>query len=644
MKNILLVQVVDEYGLNKFLPLAIAYQWLYAAQDPQVQAQWRVADVLIEKLPIDPYLDSITEEIHMVALSCYVWNYTYNSELAKRIRVRWPRALIVIGGPEVNKHDPDLIRQRPWFDVAVLGENEPILQKLLNGISIQDITSEPGVVTRFTKTITQPTRTKDLTNIPSPILSGFYDDIMSRYSNKGIQVPYWQVTWETMRGCPYHCAFCDIGDDYWNKTIWFDMDRIYPEIDWMGKNKIEYLSVCDSNWGIHPRDIDITRYIIETKLRTGYPRILDVTWAKNNPDRVRQIIEMDRDAGTELLRGLNMSLQSMDPYTLKVNSRFNLVDHVLDETLRWYQRNDIPTFSEVIWPLPGETLDSFARGLQHTIDLGQKSFIVIHPLVCTNNSPLGQKEFRAQHGIQTQIVPVDTFWMKIPDHDNYIVETEEAVIGTCTADYEDFLRGNMIGHWLGVLYYYGWAHYAMHWMRQTRQIKEIDFVKQWIRYCENNPQTLIGREHSETLLAYRSVFENGGHWGRVLPAPLDDLYWEYKSGTASMLQQHSGELAQCLAGFLKEEFAMQDPDLVRLNLDMCVNQDRCYPFRATYRKDLVTSCLGLDTDSVEIDHRDKELVSGTLDAKQFAARVYHHRRKMRHWRCDVRAVVDGKTQ
>lgn len=638
------MQVVDDYGLNKFLPLAIGYQWLFAAQDPQVSQHWRVLDVLIEKLPIKSYVDSLEQAPDVVAMSCYVWNWTYNNELAKQIRQRFPKALIVIGGPEVNKHDPDLIRNRPWFDVAVLGENEPILQKLLLGMSVQEITQQPGVVTCLTKDVIQPTRTRELQAIPSPILSGFYDDIMRRYRDRGVEVPYWQVTWETMRGCPYHCAFCDIGDDYWNKTIWFDLDRIYPEIDWMGENRIEYLSVCDSNWGIHPRDVEITQYIIDTKLRTGYPRILDVTWAKNNPDRVRQIIEMDRDAGTGLLRGLNVSLQSMDPNTLKINSRFNLVDQVLDETLKWYRQNDIPTFSEVIWPLPGETLDSFAKGLQRTIDLGQKDFIVIHPLVCTNNSPLGQRDFRSDQGIITKVVPVDTFWMKIPDSPDYVIETEEAVIATNSASYEDFLQGNMIGHWVGVLYYYGWAHYVMRWMRQRFGIKEMDFIRSWIAYCEQHPDSLVGQEHADTITAYRSVFEHDGNWGRVLPEPFDDLYWEYKSGTAAVFQQHISELSGCINDFLQQTYGVIDPELVEFSMTMCVDQAKCYPLRVAFRSELVSTLLNIDSDEIEIWHRDQDLVSGQLDEKQFAARVYHHRRKMRHWRCDVRPAADGKTQ
>lgn len=636
MKNILLVQAVDDYGLNKFLPLAIAYQWLYAALDPTVLNTWRVADVLIEKLPIDHYVDSLTDDIHMVAMSSYVWNFNYNNQLAKALRQRFPECVIVIGGPEVNKHDPDLIRNRPWFDVAVLGENEPVLRALLLGSSVEQVSALAGAVTRFTREIQQPTRTKDLEVIPSPILAGFYNDIMRKYSNRGQHVEYWQVTWETMRGCPYHCAFCDIGDDYWNKTIWFDLDRIYREIDWMGQHKIEYLSVCDSNWGIHPRDIDITRHIIATKLRTGYPRILDVTWAKNNPDRVRKIIELDQQAGTELLRGLNLSLQSMDQSTLKINARFNLVDKVLDETLQWYRDNRVPTFSEIIWPLPGETVESFTQGLQKVMDLGQRDFVVVHPLVSTNNSPLGQAAFRQSQGIKTARVPVDTFWMKKPDNTTYIVEYEDAVIATSTADYDDYLQGNMIAHWLGVLYYYGWAHHVMKYLRLANGTKETEVVTKFIDFCQHYPDSMIGQEHQLTVAAYRAVFEQQEHWGRLLDSPFEDIYWEYKSGTCIVFQQQRALLVGCLEDFLFWAFGIKDSDLVRLNLDMCVDFYNFDAFFGNYRSELTQLLFGIDSETVEIHHEDRELHPDVSDIKRFCARVYHHRRKMKHWCCDIR--------
>jgi radical SAM superfamily enzyme YgiQ (UPF0313 family) len=634
-KNLMLVQVVDNYGENKFLPLAIAYQWLYAIKNPTVELTWNLVDVVIEKVDIVEFVKSIDQDLDLVALSSYVWNWNFNNELAKEIKKRWPQCVIVVGGPEVNKRDPDLIRNHPWLDVAILGENETAFQQLLLDLDIQNITNVPGVITQYTQTIVQPERTKNITEIPSPILSGFYDTILDNYKKKNTPVKYWQVTWETMRGCPYHCSFCDIGDEYWNKTIWFDLDRIYKEIDWMGENKIEYLSVCDSNWGIHPRDIEITKYIIDTKKRTGYPKILDVTWAKNNPDRVRKIIQLDYEANSNLLRGLNFSMQSLDPATLKINSRFNLQDNTLYESLKWYKEKNIPTFTELIWPLPGETLSSFGRGLQTLIDFGQKDFLVIHPLVATGNSPMGQPEFRKDQKITTSVVPVDTFWLAISDPETYIVETEEVVTSTDSAPYADYLEGNMLGHWLVVMYYYGWSNMIMQYLKESKGIKEVKFIQDLIQYFSTRPHTLIGQEHQATLNSYKSVIEDFNFWGRKLEAPYDDVFWEYKSATSIVFYHNKDLLQNCLVEFLSDVYQVQEPDLVRLNFDICVNHQTQYPTEHTYDQRITKMLLGIDSGRVVFDHRDQNLISGNIGLREFLTTVYHYKRKMRYWRCEA---------
>lgn len=635
MHNLYLVQVVDAYGPNKFLPLAISYQWLFSKQDPVIDQTWAVRDVLIEKLPVSSYLDTWIHDPHVVAMSSYVWNWNYNNHLAKEIKKRWPDCIIVVGGPEVNKRDPNLIRDRPWLDVAILGENETAFAELLRGIDPESLTQLPGVITRFTQNIQQPARTDEINDVPSPILSGFYDWIMDRYHERYGVPDYWQVTWETMRGCPYHCSFCDIGDDYWNKTKWFDLDRIYREIDWMADRRIEYLGVCDSNWGIHPRDLDITRYIVETKLRTGYPRILDVTWAKNNPDRVKQIVQIDHEAGTGLIRGLNFSLQSLDSTTLVTNSRFNLRDSVLQDSLVYFAEQHIPTFTELIWPLPGESVTSLKRGLQNLIDLGQKDFLSIHPLVVTNNSPMGQPDFREKNALQTRRVPVDTFWMKVPEQD-YVVEQVDAVIATNTVDYQGMLAGNMLGHWLIVLYYYGWAHHAIKYVRASLDIKELDFVSEWIQYFGQQTNSLIGQEHHATVSAYRRVFEQGSFWGRQVDHPMDDIYWEYKSATAVVLHRNRQEFAICLGDFLRDTYGLVDQDLVRLNLDLCVDPSRQYPFVQTYNTELTQTLFGYDSGTLEIDHPQIRSLQG--DHKLFAQTAYHFRRKQRYWLCQTKSV------
>lgn len=625
MRNLYLVQVVDSYGPNRFLPLAISYQWLNAQQRPEVAAQWRCSGVLLNKQPISVWVDKI-ECPDMLAMSCYVWNWEYNCRLARLVKQRWPHCVICVGGPQVPKQSADWMSQHPYFDVAVLGENEAAFAEILANPDPANWRLIPGVVTAGQTQIVQPTRTRQLDVLPSPILTGFYDTVMQDYDAD----TQWQVTWESMRGCPYHCAFCDIGDGYWNKAYWFDMDRIRREIEWMGDRRIEYVSVCDSNWGISERDKIITQWVIDTKQRTGYPRVWDVTWAKNNRERVADIAMMDQRAGTRLFKGITFSVQSMDSTTLDNVDRFNLSDHDLETGMRFFREHDVATYTELIWPMPGETLDSFGNGLQRIIDMGQRDFLMVHPLVLTPNAPMGQQLYRRLHGLESRTVPLDTFWLRVPD-DEYVFEMVEAVTATRGVTFDEMIDGHMLSFWLIVLYYYGWAHIIMDWLHLQTGQRHLDIVQDFMSWTENNPDSLFGSEHRATSASMQSVFDSGTPWGRSMIVANE--YWEYKSATSVVFHHNRQEVRDCLEAWLLTLDVPPVNSVVDINMAMCHDWRRPYPMTIAVDPAVAQHTVGIATDLLMFDHWDHSIVHD----EEFVRVAYHYQRKNRYWRCQVKS-------
>jgi len=473
MKNVYLIQVVDNYGPNKFLPLAISYHWLDAISDEYVAQTYSLKEVLIEKENIDSFVSRI-EKPDVLVMSCYIWNWNYNCALAKRVKELWPNCFIVVGGPQISTTDPFLLKKHPYFDIGVLGENEGALTVILKNLETRNFKELSGISLPG-KIISGVTRTKDLDSLPSPILSGFYDQIIDQYETRNQQKFLWQVTIETMRGCPYHCTFCDIGDSYWNKVQMFDLERIYKEIDWISERQIEYVSVCDSNWGMFDRDLDITKYVIEKKLKTGYPKVWDIDWAKNNSERIKSMALLDKNAGTNLFKGITFALQSLNDNTLAAIDRFNLSENTIRDAMDFYKKNDIKTYSELIWPLPEETITSFTDGLQKLIDMGQEHFLMVHPLSLTPNAPMSNSDYLEKHKLSQKKVPLDTFWLTVDDESSYIVETMGTVDSTRVLNTQEVLDGYMIAHWTIVMYYYGWGHYIMKYLKK-QGIKETKFI------------------------------------------------------------------------------------------------------------------------------------------------------------------------
>ena len=620
MNNLYLIQVVDSYGPNKFLPLAIAYQWLAAKNDT-----WIVKDTLIEKLNVKKYVRAM-QDPKLVAMSCYVWNWNYNCALAKEIKRQWPKCLIVIGGPQVSKTDFLLLKKHPYFDIAVLGENEDAFKIVLEQYDSRNFENIPGTMLPG-KIIPGVKRTQDLNALPSPILSGFYDSLIDKYQQDG-STYMWQVTYETMRGCPYHCAFCDIGEDYWNKTFQFDIERIYKEIDWMAERKIEYVAVCDSNWGLFERDYDITKYVIKKKLETGYPKFWDVTWAKSNHDRVRRIAELDKQAGTKLFKGVTFAVQSLNKETLNSVERFNLSESVIKTSMNYFKAKDISTYSELIWPMPGETTATLTQGMQRLIDLGQEDFVMVHPLVLTPNAPMGQPDYIKQHKLQCKEVPLDTFWLKVEDPDDYIVETVFAVYGTDHATQKETVDGHMFAHWLIVMYYYGWAHFVMKYLKNKLAVSETEFITDLINYIKLKKQGILYSEHVETERALNDVFDNAGFWGRLI----DGVYWEYKSATCVNFHFNRESLKTELAEFIGYQYNIHNTDLIDLNSDMCFDWRTQYPIRKQVSSEVTSLCFGIDVTNIDIYHENNSIKSDT----DFVKTVYHYQRKNRYWKCAVK--------
>jgi len=86
----------------------------------------------------------------------------------------------------------------------------------------------------------------------------------------------WLILWETNRGCPFQCTFCDWGSAIAAKVSQFDLERLLKEVDWFADKKIEFIFTCDANYGMLARDYDITKYVADTKQRLGYPKALSV--------------------------------------------------------------------------------------------------------------------------------------------------------------------------------------------------------------------------------------------------------------------------------------------------------------------------------------------------------------------------------
>ena len=65
----------------------------------------------------------------------------------------------------------------------------------------------------------------------------------------------------------------------------FEQERLEFELKWMAEKKIQYVFVCDANFGIQKRDVEIAESVAKIKSETGFPQGFSVQNTKNATER-----------------------------------------------------------------------------------------------------------------------------------------------------------------------------------------------------------------------------------------------------------------------------------------------------------------------------------------------------------------------
>ena len=397
-----LVQINNSFSGQEYLPLTAGSLQVY------VQKYFSNPSILEFQLPIfkrisvEDAVESLSNT-NIVFFSIYIWNYRISLAIAKSLRIKYPHIITVFGGPQVPDEAEDFLYKYPFIDIAVHGEGERVALSLLEEESNGNLTN--GIMTNIPsisyltenksfKNNTKLPRLKDLSEYPSPFIEGVFDPLIK--NNKDIT---WMALWETNRGCPFSCSFCDWGSATLSKIYKFDMDRIYKELEWFADNEIEYVYCCDANFGILKRDIDIIKKTIEIRNKTGFPKRMSVFNTKNATERAYIVQKLLSDSG--LHKGGDIAFQSLDHNTLDNIKRSNISISSFFDLQKRYSQDGVQTYSELIMGLPGETYDTFVEGYTSLIKNGQHNRIRCSPLTVLPNAEMADPEYIKKYKLKT---------------------------------------------------------------------------------------------------------------------------------------------------------------------------------------------------------------------------------------------------
>lgn len=426
----------------------------------------------------------------ILGLSNYPWNFSLGLEFFRMARATSPQTICVMGGPNLSHEDEarsEFIKRNPQIDFYAYLEGEKafaalVARALETGADREKMKAVP--IDGFIHTLndmgvvkgTMLPRRRDLDEIPSPYLTGLMDKFFD-----GKLSPMM----ETNRGCPFSCTFCHEGNKLISKVNFFSTERVKAELDYIADavkrapNLISNLMFADPNFAMYERDYEIVEHIEKIQQRQNWPRSIFASTGKNKKERI-----------AKSLRKLNgsmsmwMSVQSMDPVVLQEIQRDNISTSQMMALATVYQELGLPTLSELILGLPGDSYERHVKSLSAVMDSGI-DIIDTYTCMLLNGTELNSAFSRATYkiGSHFRILPRDFAKLR---NGRIAVEIEEVITSTNTMSFQDYQDARKLHFMVAVVYNGGGFSPLLRLLRQ-KQIPTVELLQRLVSNIESAP-------------------------------------------------------------------------------------------------------------------------------------------------------------
>lgn len=296
----------------------------------------------------------------VVGIAAFVWNEPEVVRLLGRVRA-YSSATIVLGGPQVSYVGPGgLEALYPEVDLFVRGHGEAAM------VAIALSGHQRGLGIHVAGTADAGERADlDLGDLPSPHLDG--------------TLPIGpQVRWETQRGCPFACKFCqhrEPGNRLRNRNL--AEERVLAEAAAFATGGVVRASVLDPIFHTdRTRAVRLLRQFKEIGLRAELS--------------LQCRFELVDDAFLDALDGLNVALefglQTIHLEEGRAIGRPNNMERV-EGVIRQLHGRDLDFEVSLIYGLPNQTLESFSRSVDWCLERNVPR-VRAWPLMLLRGTPL----------------------------------------------------------------------------------------------------------------------------------------------------------------------------------------------------------------------------------------------------------------
>jgi hypothetical protein len=350
--------------------------------------EWQEPIYKWNEVSIDDIVESL-EGCDVVFFTSYVWNYKINKKVVDRLD---QKIITVLGGPH---QDSEIIKD--YDHVAdPLAPGEVFILYFIDQL-----------IERKIDTGTIPYHRDQSLKIPydfgtSNVYKRCHDYFSKAHAYFNNNLDLFErilVIYETTRGCPFQCVYCEWGGGTGTKVLKKPIEVIKDELEYLGGFANVHLDLCDANTGMFKdRDREIMTLMRDNGLQIGDSlSILKTLKLKEKKEMLDWMIEHDITR-----RVISVSLQSISKEArdiakrkdLELDDVLTLIDHITNEW-NYFKNKELYIDIELILAMPGSTLQDFYDEFQLYYRLGYwddgRYPYMILPATEANNSDYQRK-------------------------------------------------------------------------------------------------------------------------------------------------------------------------------------------------------------------------------------------------------------
>ncbi len=339
----------------RYIHAALGLRYLLANLDRHGGAGLRAITVLREYTISRPKQEVVADLLatlgpapdtapQIVGFGVYIWNVTQTTEVIRLLKAARPDLKVVLGGPEVS-HETEQQAITRLADHVIIGWGDVSFAKLCRALL-----DGPQPLMKII-----PGEQPALAELELPY--GEYSD--ADLAHRLLYV-------EASRGCPFKCEFCLSALD---KTAWgFELDRVLSALDGLYQRGARTFKFVDRTFNLKiEHSVRILQFFLDRIDSQKADLFLHFEVIPDHlPDRLRSMLARFPPGVLQL----EVGVQTFNVAVQQTISR-RQDNEATEANLRWLlAHTHAHLHVDLIFGLPGETLQSFAEGFDRLLAIG----------------------------------------------------------------------------------------------------------------------------------------------------------------------------------------------------------------------------------------------------------------------------------